>query len=294
MDYFQNTELSEKSKKLYNNKLHNLTLITKISHFPTLFANPRATIISIRDHLKKTDAYTAPTLNAYIKSLMAYRKYHPQEFIGMDNNQHTVWNVMLRTTNEQANDHRERNEIAPSQQLKGGSALTMKDIIAVRDRLPDNDIRKLLIAFYTMIPPMRADYGKVKIIHFGETIDEPNVIVMNDRQAVMRISEFKTAKQVGPVKQVLPDPLRRLLQVSLEANPRNYLFGPYSTGDYFSSWANKKLTELFGVSFTLTMFRHIYINDLSIEEMTVEDRKHIAYLMGQTFNVNEQDLYRWI
>lgn len=292
MDYFENTELSEKSKKLYNNKLHNLTLITKTNHFPSLFANPRATIMSIREHLKKIDSYTAPTLNAYIKALMAYRKYHSQEFIGMDTNHHTIWNVMLKTTHEQANDHRERNEIAPSQLLKGGSALTINDIITVRDRLPDNDIRKLLIAFYTMIPPMRADYGNVKIIVFGETIDEPNVIVMNDKQAVMRISEFKTAKQVGPVKQVLPAQLRRLLEVSLKANPRSYVFGPFTKGDYFSSWANKKLSELFDVPFTLTMFRHAYINNLQIDRITVEDRKHIAYLMGQSFNATEQDLYR--
>jgi len=292
MDYFQNTELSPASKALYNSRLRALAYLAKTNDFASLFSNPRTTIIMIRNHLKAQDAYTSQGLNSFVKSLMAYRKYHPNEFPNSEAN-HTVWNVMLHSTNEKANEYRQNGEPSPTQQAKEGSKLTLEKIEAIRDSLPDDDIRKLLIAFYTMIPPMRADYGEVKLYSFGEEPETANFIFIDDNKAVMNISDYKTAQTNGPVRQVLHSKLHKLLLASRKTNPRPYLFGPYS-GIRFSVWANKQLTDLFGVKFTLVLFRHIYLNSLPINRMTVEEKQKTAHLMGQSFNANQQDLYRWM
>jgi hypothetical protein len=221
---------------------------------------------------------------------MAYRKHHPNEFPNSEHS-HTVFNTILHNTNDSANEYRQNGEPSPTQQTKDGIKMTLEKIEAIRDRLPDDDIRKLLIAMYTMIPPMRADYGEVKLYSFGEEPETDNFIFRDGRRAVIQIADYKTSKTNGPVRQVLPDNLRKLLDASLRAKPREYLFGPYKK---FSQWANKELSDLFETDFTITMFRHAYINSLPIAQMTVEEKQKIAHLMGQSYNANQQDLYRWV
>jgi hypothetical protein len=292
MDFFANTELSKATKELYNGRLRIIAGLTKTNNFRMLFTSPRKTIILIRSYLQDRDSYTSNNLASFIKSLMAYRKYHPAEFDGTDE-AHNTWNVLLHQTSNQANDYREKGEVAPTQKNKEGSSLTMNDLQRKFEMLRDTDEEKLLMGFYMLIPPMRGDYGKVEVLRFGETPSGNNFIYLDNEKAVMQIGDYKTSKTNGAVRQVLPATLRNLLQQSLKVNPRKYVFGPYEDR-YYSRWANKKLTELFGVPFTLVFFRHIYLNSLDMNQLTVEEKKKIAYLMGQTFNPNQQDLYRWV
>lgn len=291
-DYFAHTSLSAPSKALYNGRLQRLKGIIPSKSFAEMFATPRQTVIQIRRFLQDHEVYTAPSFESYIKSLMAYRKYHPEEFPNTEQ-VHSVWNVLLKEVNRRGNEYREQGQMAPTQREKEGNKLTMGDLKKVMDSLDDGDERKLLLAMYVMIPPMRADYGEVEILPFGHVPTTRNFIYLSSERAVMQIGDHKIASTLGPIREVLPDSLQRVLYTSIRTNPRAYLFGPYS-GTRFSMWANKQLTKLLEVPFTLTMFRHIYISNLPIHEMTVEEKKQIAYLMGQTFNPNQQDLYRWI
>lgn len=291
-DYFANIELSHATKALYNSRLRTLAVLAQTTNMVPLFNNPRTTSILIRNHLKAIDSYTHQSMASFMKSLLAYYKYHPQLFDKADANL-MAWRVLLRETEEKANEYRMNGDPSPTQEAKGGIHLTLEKIEAVRNRLLQGDIRKLLIGFYTYIPPMRSDYGSVRVYGFGEQPNEPNYILLDEHKAVMSIGEYKMANHVGPVRQVLPDELRKLLIASLKEKPRDYVFGPM-TGTQFSVWANKQLTELFDVKFTLTMFRHAYINSLPIQSMSVDQKQKIAYLMGQSYNPNQQDLYRWV
>ena len=62
------------------------------------------------------------------------------------------------------------------------------------------------------------------------------------------------------------------------------------TRPHFSAWANEKLSSIFSKTFTLTLFRHIYLSELP-KDITVEDRQRISQLMGHSIVV--QMTYQW-
>ena len=75
---------------------------------------------------------------------------------------------------------------------------------------------QLLVAFYTMMPPVRADYSELRIfyrdpwmhvnhVHIDGDIDSESCVV------TVRIVEHKTAHSSGVLERVMPPELRRLL-----------------------------------------------------------------------------------
>lgn len=294
-DYFENTPLKPTSKAFYNSRLTTLAHHAGTQNFSALFADPHTSTKTIRDYLKSVGHDTVTGFHGFVKSLLAYRKYHPTEFVGVDD-KYEMWMNLLGRLYNQATEYRQLNEPSITQRLKNGHEMTMVEIIAFRDQLPDSDPVKLLLAFYTMIPPMRADYGSVELLDFDSVPTSQNYIFINPSCAVMNISDHKTASTMGPIRSVLPDPLRMLLLKTLSRDPRKWLFQtarktPYSRAR-FSQWANKHLSELFGREFTLTLFRHIFLSGLKMDELTVQERDRIAYQMGH--NRAQQDLYRWV
>jgi hypothetical protein len=236
---------------------------------------------------------TPNVLNNHITALMAYRKYNPQLCLP-DARIYATWKHILDLSYSAISDHLKKNEPSRTQQLKDGIEMTMEEILTIRDSIP-NGSSKLLLAFYTMIPPVRADYGMVEIIHSPtERPSTPNYILIHDDQAFMRLTDFKTSATYKEIAYQLPPALYELLVSSLRDNPRHYLFQnslsyPY-TRHTFSSWANQTLSSLFGKAFTLTMFRHIYLSSLSAN-MTVEEREEIAKKMGHSLTL--QMCYVW-
>jgi hypothetical protein len=294
-DYFENTPLKPSSKAFYNSRLTVLAHAAKTQNFSALFINPTVTVNIIRDYLKSSGHDTVTGFHGFVKSLLAYRKYHPAEFQGTDD-MYPKWMELLGRLYGQATEYREMNEPSITQKNKSGHEMTMEEIIGYRDNLSNADPIKLLIAFYTMIPPVRADYGEVEILDFDSVPTSRNYIFVGPSRAVMNIGDHKTADSMGPIRSVLPDPLRMLLAKSIALNPRKWLFQttrktPY-TRARFSQWANKHLSELFDREFTLTLFRHIYLSGLKMDELTVQERERIAYQMGH--NRTQQDLYRWV
>lgn len=294
-DYFVNAPLKDSSKAFYNSRLTTLANAARTSNFAALFQNPHTTIATIRNYLKSTGHDTVSGLHGFLKSLLAYRRYHPDEFQNTDE-LYLQWMTIFTRLYNQYTEYRQNNEPSPTQQNKSGHSMTLEEINQYRDGLPDTEPVKLLIAMYTMIPPMRADYGEVEVLDFESIPTAQNYILLSPSRAIMVINDYKTAATNGPVRQVLPDTLRMLIARSIARNPRRYLFQTsrgtaYSRARY-SQWANKQLTDLFDREFTVTLFRHIYINSLRPDEMTVLERRRIAHLMGH--NQEQQDLYRWV
>lgn len=296
MDYFQGVEdLSAGSKAFYNNRLNLLAQEAKTTDLRTLYAQPEHTIRIIRNYLTRSDSYTAASLNSFIKALMSYRRHHLELFSETVNHQ-VMWNKLIHATHDQANAYREENKPSPSQQQKTGIHLTMEEIEKIRDGLDIHDPARLLIAFYTMIPPLRADLGECEVLAFGDVPTSHNYVFLDGNRAVMNIGDYKLASVNGPIRAVLPEPLRMLLSASLAHQPRKYLFertkGTPYTRALFSPWANKTLSRVFGCEFTLTLFRHIYISSLPKKQMTIKELERVAYLMGHSRD--QQELYRWV
>jgi len=296
VDYFTRSTLTKASRTKYNRTLQRWVDVfgkeTPVEP-PYIYANPHESVKKLRDWLMTIGSDTPNVLNNHITALMAYRKYNPQ-LCHPDARTYAVWKRILELSYTAISDHLKKNEPSRTQQLKDGIDMTMEEIVAIRDSLPLG-ISKLLLAFYTMIPPVRADYGMVQILYsHRERPSTANYIIIEDGQAFMRLTDFKTSSTYREIAYPLPQPLYELLLLSLQDNPRNYLFqntlsGPY-TRQAFSSWANQTLSSLFGKAFTLTMFRHIFLSSLSTS-ITVEEREDIAKKMGHSLTL--QMCYVW-
>ena len=161
-----------------------------------------------------------------------------------------------------------------------------------------------MLTLYTDIPPARSDYYNTKI--YKETPKNPdkeNYVILAKNKGEIVLNDYKTSKKYGQIRIDLPEELLRQIHLSLEKEPRSYLFQserfkkPYielkDPSGSFNSWANKTLKKLFNEDFTLTMLRHIYITrrDLKLEEMSGTERNKIAKIMGH--RTEQQQRYLW-
>jgi hypothetical protein len=264
---------------------------------PYIFLHPNFSFVTLRQYLVKNNTDTAPTLNSYTKAIISAYEHNSTMFINVEtdnlNKAKERWIEMRQKTYEYANAYRIEQKPSPTQSLKSGSTLTFTDVIQFRDTLEDGSIDKLLLGFYTHIPPVRADFFATQIIKIGETPSYPNYIIYNTDKSRLVITDYKTSPMYKSIEYDLPSELHRQLLSSLEKTPRTFLFinnDKCFTRKTFSEWATKKLTALFKKEFTLTMFRHLYISHLD-SDTPAEQLLEISKKMGHS--ITQQMLYKW-
>jgi hypothetical protein len=182
------------------------------------------------------------------------------------------------------------------QEKKGGTKLTYQDIVKKRDELQKGSISKLLLAFYTYLPPVRADYGSIAIVHGEEETTSPNYIrMLDDSHAVCILTEFKTAKRYKKIENTLPDALFQELQASLLKQPRTHLFVNQSqkpfTRNAFTVWTKRILSKLFDTQLTLVIVRHLFLSSLDYDSLSVEELVELGNKMGHSIQM--QRGYVW-
>ena len=300
MKYFTNTHLASSTASAYNNKIIKWTSIMpeQQNNLRFMYTNPNFSVVTLRQFLLKTNTDTATTLNSYIKAILSAAEHNLSEFNNVSQEKYTKsterWKELRQKTYEYANAYRIEQKPSPTQARKTGSDLTMNDLIKMRDSLPDTSIDKLLLGFYTYIPPVRADFYATQIIPFNKTPSHPNFIYFNSSKAYLKLTHFKTADFYKSIEYELPAELHRLLSASLIDNPREFLFQNKSGQPFnpksFSDWAANRLSILFKKQFTLTLFRHIFISNLD-PNTPAETLIEISKKMGHS--ITQQMLYRW-
>jgi hypothetical protein len=208
--------------------------------------------------------------------------------------------------------------IPTENQLKG--YIHWDNIIKIRDVLPnDHTLRKLLLAFYTYIPPKRADYGSVKLyanelaynltgkeMSGKETagdLTNSTCDVSSQMQAnhlilptsTLILQKYKTSKVYHTKTIILPLPLMSLLRESLSLFPRAYLFvksdsSPFTSQSSFKDWADYNIKIIFNNPHTsINTFRHSYITDNHVTSLPLEKRVDEADAMDH--NIRTQSWY---
>lgn len=299
MNWFSNTHLSYSTANNYNNKINKwLSLMPPLKNtISYIFLHPNFSFVTLRQYLVKNNTDTAPTLNSYAKAIISAYEHHSTLFntIGKDiiAKAENRWKEIRQKTYEDANQYRIEQKPSPTQALKSGSSLLFSDVITIRDGLEDGSIDKLLLGFYTYIPPVRADFFATQLLHFGETPTYPNHIFYDTDKSYLVITDYKTSPIYNSIEYTLPSELHTQLLLSLSKSPRTFLFcnndKPF-TRKTFSEWATKQLTALFKKEFTLTMFRHIYISHLDFNT-SAEQLIDISKKMGHS--ITQQMLYKW-
>jgi hypothetical protein len=302
MNFFTNTHLNPKTYKPYNSKLNKwISLMPADKNtISAIFSNPNFAVVTLRKHLAENNVDTFVNLHSYLKAIISCVDHnkHRADFDDITDEKFKKcaerWKEMMNFAFQESTKYRLQQKPSPTQALKSGSSLKLSDIELKRNELVDGCIEKLLIAFYTLVPPVRADHYATEIIKYGEIPSHPNYISFSDSKAYLKITDFKTAQVYKSIEYELPSELHTQLSLSLKSTPRKYLFASESgkpfTRDSFSKWASMKFLGVFKKELTLTMFRHIYIANLDLNSPP-EILFEISRKMGHS--ITQQMLYNW-
>ncbi len=306
IEYFTKTSLSESSEKKHNMFLNNWVNLTPTKTVLYIVLFPAHSLTLLEQFLKQKDidspklkskSYSKTNMHSYISAVLALFKHSPQYINDIPDMfvYHRIWLGIVTNNQQEIVDRREQNKPTVLQEERGGSKLTLQDLINKRDEEDINIMHKLLLAMYTMIPPVRLDYYDTQIIKEGETPESNNYIILKNNEAELIIGKYKTSKVHGEIRHSkIPDNLYKIIIQSLEKTPRKYLFemkGVRMSNNSFCKWSSSILTKLFGVELNLTIVRHIYISSKDLGKMTIHERKELSKQMGHSVEV--QALYEW-
>jgi len=304
MSYFENTPLKPKSVAQFNSKINEW-----IDYMPPFYNNiiciilfPTIAMDALEKHLVIN---TNTNKHNFIMSILSFMRHRPDAFQNMTIQEREAYRqkwLDLHTANEAPIIQRRlENKPTDTQLKKGGINLTYNDLVAKRNELPLGSIERLLIAMYTMIPPVRADYFATEIISDDQVPTENNYI---RRRGPARmeciITDFKTAKTYKQITNNFPPELITEIDASLEKTPRNYLFlnangKPHTRGSYIL-WTGRLLKRILGTTFTLVFFRHAFVTHFistnNMITMTDAQLKLISDKMGHSPEVFRA--YKWI
>jgi hypothetical protein len=299
MDYFKDRPLASSSIVHYNRKLTQwLSYMPQThQHISQIFMFPE---FSNNILLEKLDIKTNTNIHTFYSAILALLNHCTEYTSHIDtqqlNNIKSQWKKLLRD-NLKPYEERRLNAIPTDNQIKkGGIYLKLNDIIAKRDSLPFGSIERLLLSFYTYIPPVRADYFATQIITFKESPKEPNYIRrISPQESWVIINDFKTQKTFKQIKNKLPPELNNELVESLRLKPRKYLFtnqtGQPFTRNSFTVWSKRVLSKLFETEMTLSIIRHLFINELTFDDKSTQEIMNISNKMGH--DVLTHLKYRW-
>ena len=172
------------------------------------------------------------------------------------------------------------------------------EVLAKRDALPKSSDEYLLLCMYTMIPPARADYNKVRILHRepeGVEATTGNYMVVRQGYARLVLNEFKSKGRSFPQHvKILPRDLEAVVRESLRQKPREYLFvsprtgAPYDKDNTFVVYVNRVFERVLGKRIGISMMRHIYVNSLDLNALTSGERKRISQDMMHSLETNDR------
>lgn len=298
MDFFQNTTLAPSSIKLLNAKLnewlsffpkHQQTILNLLM-FPENSNKILLDNVTNKSNTNLHNFYTS--INSFINHSHEHTSHIPRKQLTELKNQ---W-CKIRNDNQKPIIERKMEHLPTENQLqKGGTFLNYDDIVKKRDSLPSGSIEKLLLGFYTYLPPVRADYFATEIITFKQKPSQPNYIRrVSPTHSVSTLTDFKTKQRYTQITNILPPELNNELIKSLETTPRKYLFvnqtGQPFTRNAFTVWTKRILSRLFETEMTLNLIRHLFINTLDMN-MKPALLREISDKMGH--DLTTQRLYKW-
>ena len=158
-------------------------------------------------------------------------------------------------------------------------------------------LQYVLLSTLVMLPPKRADYGKVKIVmKLPRDHLEHNYILMG-KSPVLVINNHKTDQTYGAIREQLSPEFVEMLRDSLRRYPREYLLvsprgGPYEKNNTFTKHMIRTCDEVFGRGMGVSLWRHVF----STERVDLNDdlaiNEKIAKSMGTSVR-RQMEVYKF-
>jgi hypothetical protein len=167
--------------------------------------------------------------------------------------------------------------------------VTMDELKAFDKRLREEERgsqRQLLLAFHARMPPLRG--GDLADVRFDA--DARNALELTEGKGFLRIRDHKTRKLYGCLRRFLPEDLVKDVEVSLDAQPRQYLFAkgcePHKSRAQFIKWKNSVFSELLGRRVTTNIIRHAYVTSGDFNKLSIKDTNSRARQLGHSFSTH--------
>jgi len=289
-------DLKEEIYEAYGDKLGETTKrqsALKISNW--LSYTPYETVREMVEHPEECKMYlesssikqTVSNYHVHMSAMVSYITH-----VLEDEQAVKPWKEMMR---ENWSEIAERYDENRPSDLQKGKIMDWEEIIEKRDKLEYGSMERLLLSFYTKIEPIRADYFATELVEEEEEEEKEkadNYIRLGTGELVVR--DFKMKRKYDKIENRISEELMDELRVSLEKNPRMYLFvmedkKPYQTRKAFSNWACRVLTRVLNHPMTLTVLRHLYI--MNNKEKSGKELTEIAKRMGHSRMM--QRVYEW-
>jgi hypothetical protein len=112
------------------------------------------------------------------------------------------------------------------------------------------------------------------------------------------LHKHKTSKTYAEIVEDVPQRLTKQIAASLDAWPRSHVFvntrGRPLTNNGYTQFVIRSFKEMFGRGAGTALLRHAYVTErVDFNNMSTEQRQHIARLMGHTTDVQDT-VYRWV
>jgi integrase len=266
-----------------------------------IIKHPEAFMEKLEEYVNKTEGRLDKTKlsihakDSYVSAIGAIFRHTP----GMIQKEHVLYQKWIDLHKEVREPISQKYKTNKPTERQEKAYISFDELIKIRNKLKQGSYTRLIISLYTMIPPVRSDYYKVKIYKDIKQIpdDNSNYLVLN-KKPYIGLRKYKTSKTYKTIKIDIPNELQKEIEASLKMYPREYLFvqkngTSFDKPNTFNKWANRLLKTTINEKFSLTTFRHIYITrrDLKLEEKSGIERDEVARIMGHS--IATQQNYLW-
>jgi hypothetical protein len=288
------TDLSELSKTSYKYRLERLVTLTK-KDVDWILLNCKKTLQVLKENNIVEPQTVKSMMNAVLtlfKHTKGLKERKPKAF--------TCWTEHFKEVNEKAQEKYENIKASP-RQIE--AYVPWDKIIETRDNLDKTSQEYFILCLYTMIPPARADFNKVRIIKENKITDKfvkefPNYLVLQSTGMRLVYNEFKTrSKRKQVYDEVLPYELVNVIKESLKRQPRDFLVvsttgEPYHKPNSFSQHVKRVLCKVFNKNMSINTLRHSFVNSVDMNKITPMEKARISKLMMHSPHMF--DRYRFI
>lgn len=266
---YENKGLATNTIKIYTRRLMDMADRLKWKHQNLKFIGQKKRIERI---LNTSDLSLSTIKSTYIAL------YTAAKYLNLKSPVIEFYRNAMENARDANNNQRYNNEPTQSQRDNWASIEEMRSVIEmISSNSLVNHQKKVLVALYTLIPPLRNDFAGMKVYLFsrkGKSYNDlkGNRIEINELNGNMEIvlEDYKTKAQFGVVRIPIPDDLKEILNDwfnTYNINRNWLLVKPTDTNKSLSKDDISKLVpsifkEYLNKHITIQLIRNIYETEL--------------------------------
>jgi hypothetical protein len=187
----------------------------------------------------------------------------------------------------------DEQKLSPKQDEK---YLAWSELVDVQKKLADmeknnkTDWREyLVVSLYTLIDPVRSDYGDMKVVR-GQ-VGMGNQLVLGDARPYFLFREYKTAKIYGDVRIEIPNDLAEVIWqwFSYLNKEPEYLLDQEYSGKTLSNYIRRVFEKHTGKPVGINLIRHARITHELSTPKTILEKRNMA--RGMLHSTHRQERY---